>query len=73
MLLRIVEESMIEKETLKELGKMSLTVSVAWLVFGIIQPVFSGKFSIVNGAIASFSFLAFLSVGVILLNRGAKQ
>ena len=64
---------MIEKETLKELGKASLTIAVAWVVFGIIQPVFSGKFSITNGIVASIGFLSFLIVGVILLNRGSRR
>jgi len=48
-----------EKETLKELGKTSLTIAVAWIVFGIIQPIFSGKFSIIQSILASIGFLSF--------------
>jgi len=62
-----------EKETLKELGKTSLTIAVAWIVFGIIQPIFSGKFSIIQSILASIGFLSFLVIGVILLNKGSKK
>jgi len=62
-----------EKETLKELGKASLTIAVAWVVFGIIQPVFSNSFSVLSGLIAMVGFLSFLAVGVILLNKGSRR
>ena len=62
-----------KKEAYKEIGKSSLNIAVAWVIFGIIQPVFAGKFSIVNGVIASLAFIAFLSVGIILLNRGGSD
>ncbi len=63
---------LVEKETLKELEKASLTIAVAWVVFGIIQPVFSDNLSIESGIIASVGFISFSVVGVILLNRGSK-
>ena len=66
-------EGVFEKETLKELGKASLTIAVAWVVFGIIQPVFSGNFSLSSGLTAILGFLSFLGVGVILLNRGSRR
>ncbi len=64
---------MLEEETLKELGKTSFAVAVAWIVFGIIQPIFSGKLSIAGGVIAVLFFLAFLIVGIIFIDKGARK
>ncbi|NPA40733.1 MAG: hypothetical protein GXO18_00455 [Aquificae bacterium] len=56
-------------KTFEELGKASLTVSVAWIVFGVIQPIFSEKFSVQFAVIAFLGFLLFLGLGVILIER----
>lgn len=63
----------IKFETFKELGKTSLAVSVAWLVFGIIQPTFTNRFSVESSLMAVLGFLVFLTLGIILLNRGAER
>ncbi len=57
--------------TFEELGKSSLTVSVAWIVFGVIQPIFSDKFTLKFSIIASVGFLLFGTLGIILLERSA--
>ncbi len=56
-------------KTFEKLGKASLTVSVAWIVFGVIQPIFSEKFSVQFAVIAFLGFLLFLGLGVILIER----
>ena len=56
-------------KTFEELGKSSLAVSVAWIVFGVIQPIFSEKFSLQLAVIAFLGFLLFLVLGVILIER----
>ena len=63
----------VRAKTFEELGKASLTVSVAWIVFGIIQPIFSERFSIQLAVIAFLGFLLFLAVGVILLERSSDD
>ncbi len=63
----------IKAETFKELGKASLAISVAWIVFGIIQPAFTNRFSVESSLIAVLGFLVFLTLGIILLNRGAEK
>ena len=60
-------------KTLEELGKASLTVSVAWIVFGVIQPIFSDRLSIQLALIAFVGFLLFLSLGIILLERSGDD
>ncbi len=60
---------MVRAKTFEELGKASLTVSVAWIVFGVIQPIFSEKFSVQFAVIAFLGFLLFLGLGVILIER----
>ncbi|RUM31750.1 MAG: hypothetical protein DSY42_02165, partial [Aquifex sp.] len=59
----------VKAKTFEELGKASLTVSVAWIVFGIIQPIFSERFSIEGSVIAFLGFLLFATIGVFLLER----
>jgi len=59
----------VRAKTFEELGKASLTVSVAWIVFGVIQPIFSEKFSVQFAVIAFLGFLLFLGLGVILIER----
>lgn len=61
----------ISRKAFVELGKASLAISVAWMVFGIIQPVFTNRFSIGSSLVATLGFLVFLVIGTILLNRGA--
>ncbi len=56
-------------KTFEELGKSSLTVSVAWIVFGVVQPILSERLSIQIALIAFVGFLIFLSLGIILLER----
>ncbi len=56
-------------KTFEELGKSSLTVSVAWIVFGVVQPILSERLSIQIALIAFAGFLIFLSLGIILLER----
>ncbi len=63
----------VKDETFKELGKASLAISVAWIVFGIIQPTFTSRFSVESSLIAVLGFLVFLTLGIILLNRGAER
>ncbi len=63
----------VKAKTFEELGKASLTVSVAWIVFGIIQPIFSERFSIQLAVIAFLGFLLFLAIGVILLERSSND
>ncbi len=63
----------IKFETFRKLGKTSLAVSVAWLVFGIIQPTFTNRFSVESSLMAVLGFLVFLTLGIILLNRGAER
>ncbi len=60
-------------KTFEELGKASLTVSVAWIVFGVIQPIFSEKFSVQFAVIASAGFLLFGTLGVIFLERSGND
>ncbi len=55
------------KKTYEELGKASINIAVAWIIFGIIQPVFSGKVSVKFSIIAGLGFLMFALIGSILL------
>jgi len=63
----------VRAKTFEELGKASLTVSVAWIVFGIIQPIFSGRFSIQGAIVALLGFLLFGTIGVFLLERSGND
>ncbi|WP_461829826.1 hypothetical protein [Aquifex sp.] len=59
-------------KTYEELGKSSLALSVAWFVFGIIQPIFADRFSFSSAFIAALGFLTFGILGVILLERSER-
>ncbi len=60
---------MMKPKTFEELGKSAFTIAVAWFIFGIIQPIFSEKFSLFLSIIAVAGFLIFTILGIALLER----
>ena len=56
-------------KTFEELGKSAFAIAVAWFIFGIIQPFFSGKFSLFHSIIAMTRFLISAIFGIVLLKR----
>ncbi len=63
----------LKKSTYKELGKTSLALMVAHVVFLMIQPFSKGTTDSKKLAIGSFLVFLFLVVGVILLERGSDE
>ena len=63
----------LKKETYKELGKTSLALMVAHVVFLMLQPFSKGNTDSKKLAVGSVLVFLFLVVGVILLERGGNE
>ena len=63
----------LKKETYKELGKTSLALMVAHVVFLMLQPFSKDSIDSKKLAVGTALVFMFLVVGVILLERGSDE
>ena len=65
---------MLKKETLKETGKLFYDLSKISAGLGLLLPVLKGEsVSALSALIALISSLVFFAIGLILINKGAKD
>ena len=57
----------------QEVGRAFINIATATFILGTIQPIFSGKFSLIVAFGSLFLFGTFLYVGIKLIDRGERD